>query len=314
MADSSNRRFKINPLAAAKSMSQIRQARNDSELKTAAKNAIRRRIRVNTGKRLLPYISGFVIGLILALLGWFAGAYIATTVEEVTRPFAVTQNEDKCGTAEETDNAAIKFALILTGNEDAAKLVGDAAAFFETVRNNIFGLQEEEGCREFDLVGVGKWVWPIPEPPFIKTSPFGPRIHPITGELLPHNGQDYGKACGTPVYAATDGTVTFVNTTNFSRGGGHRVYIKHDVEETGALLTTYMHLRPGTIVVGTGQSVRAGDVIAQVGNTGASTGCHLHFEVILEGLQYTDPHKFIEDRIAEQEAEQEAEDNANNTE
>ena len=68
-------------------------------------------------------------------------------------------------------------------------------------------------------------------------------------------------------------------------GGGNRVEIDHG----NGLITTYNHL--SGIGVRTGQHVQAGELVAQVGTTGASTGCHLHFETILNGT-YTDPAKW----------------------
>ncbi|GAB2729017.1 hypothetical protein GCM10027038_29220 [Arthrobacter bambusae] len=113
------------------------------------------------------------------------------------------------------------------------------------------------------------------------SSPFGLRIDPFTG--LPgefHWGQDFAAACGTLVYAADSGVVRAVGWHPW--GGGNRVEIDHG----NGLVTTYNHLQG--IAVVKGQSVRVGEVIARVGTTGSSTGCHLHFETILNGV-YTNP-------------------------
>ncbi|MCI0143235.1 peptidoglycan DD-metalloendopeptidase family protein [Arthrobacter bambusae] len=115
----------------------------------------------------------------------------------------------------------------------------------------------------------------------VPSSPFGLRIDPITG--LPgefHWGQDFAAACGTLVYAADSGVVRAVGWHPW--GGGNRVEIDHG----NGLVTTYNHLQG--IAVTKGQSVRVGEVIARVGTTGSSTGCHLHFETILNGV-YTNP-------------------------
>lgn len=113
------------------------------------------------------------------------------------------------------------------------------------------------------------------------SSPFGLRTSPITGsEGEFHWGQDFSAACGTNVYAADAGVVRAVGWHPW--GGGNRVEIAHG----NGLVTTYNHL--SGIAVHAGQAVQAGELIAQVGTTGASTGCHLHFETILNGT-YTDP-------------------------
>ncbi|MBG0738685.1 M23 family metallopeptidase [Paeniglutamicibacter antarcticus] len=107
------------------------------------------------------------------------------------------------------------------------------------------------------------------------TSPFGSRSSPIPGAEEFHRGQDFSAPCGTDVFAATGGTVVFAGWHPY--GGGNRVEIQH----ADGLKTTYNHLDSFDVTLG--QQLRRGDVIAHVGTTGASTGCHLHFEVDLNG-------------------------------
>ncbi|WP_347109545.1 M23 family metallopeptidase [Paenarthrobacter sp. S56] len=116
------------------------------------------------------------------------------------------------------------------------------------------------------------------------TSPYGYRYSPLTG--LPgefHWGQDYAAPCGTRVYAADAGVVKAVGWHFW--GGGNRVEIEHG----NGLVTTYNHLQ--AIGVTQGQTIRVGQVIAEVGTTGWSTGCHLHFETIVNGL-HTNPNQW----------------------
>ena len=113
------------------------------------------------------------------------------------------------------------------------------------------------------------------------TSPFGYRVSPITGmggEL--HSGQDFSSSCGTEVFSAAAGTVTFTGWHPY--GGGNRVVIDHG----NGLESTYNHLSLSSVKEG--QKVDRGEAIAQSGSTGASTGCHLHFEVMVDG-QTVDP-------------------------
>ncbi|QDW28933.1 M23 family metallopeptidase [Arthrobacter sp. KBS0702] len=115
----------------------------------------------------------------------------------------------------------------------------------------------------------------------VTASPFGYRISPITGAVGEfHRGQDYAAQCGTPVHAAASGTVTFTGWHPY--GGGNRVVIDHG----NGLETTYNHLSSSNVRVG--QQVSRGDVVAMSGTTGASTGCHLHFEVMVNG-EVVDP-------------------------
>ncbi|HEX9087031.1 MAG TPA: M23 family metallopeptidase [Arthrobacter sp.] len=118
-----------------------------------------------------------------------------------------------------------------------------------------------------------------------ESSPFGLRTSPISGSAGEfHWGQDYAAACGTRVYAADAGVVRAVGWHPW--GGGNRVEIDHG----NGLITTYNHLE--AIAVKKGDSVRVGEVIARVGTTGSSTGCHLHFETILNG-SHKNPHNWI---------------------
>ncbi|HET8878132.1 MAG TPA: M23 family metallopeptidase [Arthrobacter sp.] len=109
------------------------------------------------------------------------------------------------------------------------------------------------------------------------SSPFGLRTSPLSGVAGEfHWGQDFAADCGTRVYAADAGVVRAVGWHPW--GGGNRVEIDHG----NGLITTYNHLEG--IAVKKGESVRVGEVIARVGTTGSSTGCHLHFETILNGV------------------------------
>ncbi|MGG5172341.1 M23 family metallopeptidase [Pseudarthrobacter sp. J1738] len=126
---------------------------------------------------------------------------------------------------------------------------------------------------------VGSFSAPLEA--LVPSSPFGSRISPITGDPTEfHWGQDYAAACGTRVYAADAGVVRAVGWHLW--GGGNRVEIDHG----NGLITTYNHLQG--IAVHKGDSVDVGQVIAKVGTTGSSTGCHLHFEVIKNG-KHGDP-------------------------
>ena len=116
----------------------------------------------------------------------------------------------------------------------------------------------------------GTWTWPITGP---ITSGFGLRW----GRL--HAGVDVGAPIGTPVYAASNGTVVAAGP---ARGYGQWVKISHP----GGISTVYGHISAWTVTVG--QAVEPGQLIAYSGNEGRSTGPHLHFETRLDG-QPVDP-------------------------
>lgn len=126
------------------------------------------------------------------------------------------------------------------------------------------------------VAGSGPLRLPVDAP---VSSPFGPRVHPITGRQRLHAGVDLAAPTGTAIGAAAAGTVTFAGV----RGGyGNLVIVDHgDGTET-----RYAHQH--TIGVRAGQRVAPGDVLGTVGSTGASTGPHLHFEFRRDG-QPVDP-------------------------
>lgn len=100
------------------------------------------------------------------------------------------------------------------------------------------------------------------------------RRHPITGRVAPHNGVDFAMPIGTPVLTTGDGIVT--------RTGNHPFAGKYiEIEHQGAFKTRYLHLH--RILVRRGQQVSRGDRIALSGNTGRSTGPHLHYELHING-------------------------------
>ncbi len=132
--------------------------------------------------------------------------------------------------------------------------------------------------------GSGYYMWPSACTTI--TSPFGPRIHPIYGQLKPHTGVDIGAWYGTEIYAAASGTVTAAVVDYGSTGYGCYVAIYHPNGTT----TLYGHM--SSLAVSAGQSVSKGQVIGYVGSTGASNGPHIHFEIRVGGV-CTDPMSYF---------------------
>jgi murein DD-endopeptidase MepM/ murein hydrolase activator NlpD len=103
-----------------------------------------------------------------------------------------------------------------------------------------------------------------------------------------HTGTDFAAGCGTPLYAPAAGTVFSAGWGN--DGGGYRVKISHGVVQGNSLTTVFYH--NASVVVSSGQQVSQGQLIAYVGSTGNSTGCHSHFETWLNG-QAVDPMNLL---------------------
>lgn len=127
--------------------------------------------------------------------------------------------------------------------------------------------------------------WPVDYGTTIHSS-FGRRLHPIYGYYRQHDGIDIGSKAYPTIYAAGDGKVIQAGRT---KGYGNYVTIDHG----NGFRTLYAHLKSYSVKVG--QWVKKGQKIAIMGNTGTSTGTHLHFEVQINGVP-TNPTKFIEQR------------------
>jgi murein DD-endopeptidase MepM/ murein hydrolase activator NlpD len=124
----------------------------------------------------------------------------------------------------------------------------------------------------------------FPVEPYFKkeliTSKFGNRSNPFSNTLQYHNGIDYGIPSGTLLLAPDDGIIT---KSWYDGNGGNQILIKHDNGYT----TGYAHLTRA--IKTTGQNVKAGEIFAESGNTGRSTGAHLHFTLRDKNSNLLDP-------------------------
>lgn len=155
----------------------------------------------------------------------------------------------------------------------------------ERLADEIRQWQEDNGDGNRVLPGDGFLKNPAPGYPV--TSQYGWRTHPISGTRRMHTGTDFGVPCGDPVYASADGVVV---SSGVAGGYGNRVVLSHGKSNGASIATTYNHNTRN--VVRAGQTVKEGDTVAMAGTTGSSTGCHLHFEVMVDG-SYVDPMDWI---------------------
>ncbi|ALR95635.1 hypothetical protein AT730_25670 (plasmid) [Vibrio alginolyticus] len=100
------------------------------------------------------------------------------------------------------------------------------------------------------------------------------RVHPVTGLVRPHYGTDFAVPKGTPVFTTGDGVV---RVARYSMSAGNYIEIKHDAHYT----TKYFHL--SRLMVKEGQHVKQGQIIGRSGQTGMSSGAHLHYELLKDG-------------------------------
>ncbi len=138
--------------------------------------------------------------------------------------------------------------------------------------------------RLFDLK-IKKLMVPTQQPVVggILGSPFGWRIDPVNGQSAMHTGLDFPASTGTPILAAAGGVVV---VQEYHPAYGHMVEIDHGND----LITRYGHA--SKVLVKKGDLIKRGQKIAEVGSTGRSTGSHLHFEVLVQGV-FQDPQKFL---------------------
>jgi murein DD-endopeptidase MepM/ murein hydrolase activator NlpD len=191
--------------------------------------------------------------------------------------------------------AAAAAAAALQADVDAVSehqqaLTVELAAL--TTSANMTYTQYEAGVAAGDGAGqagvVDSQGWALPTAGVI-TSPWGYRYDPAQGYAWAmHYGDDIAHGCLQPIYAATAGTVTYAGVYS---DYGNYITISHG----NGVSTSYGHIANGETFVHVGQSVAAGANIARTGSTGASTGCHLYFAVMVNG-SWTDPVPFMSAR------------------
>ncbi|MDO5721433.1 MAG: peptidoglycan DD-metalloendopeptidase family protein [Actinomycetaceae bacterium] len=139
------------------------------------------------------------------------------------------------------------------------------------------GASSSGGSNSSSVSTSGIWGYPLPSW-YPITSPFGYRYHPIYGSMILHAGTDIGAPCGTPAIATANGVVTEVS---YNQWMGNYVTLNFGLVGGNSYQAKYLHLSAQTVWVG--QSVSPGQTVGLVGTTGASTGCHLHYEFIING-------------------------------
>jgi len=141
---------------------------------------------------------------------------------------------------------------------------------------------------KYSVTNSGPIRWPFPVVVPI-SSGFGGRVAPCFGCSSYHQGLDFNPVEGTPFYSVADGEVIEVNDETW--GYGKWVLIRHQVGKQ-QFDSLYAHMLRDSTGVKVGQEVKAGDYVGRVGNTGASTGAHLHFSILIDG-EHVDPFEWL---------------------
>ncbi|MCP4869958.1 MAG: M23 family metallopeptidase [Proteobacteria bacterium] len=187
---------------------------------------------------------------------------------------------------EELELSGIVAAQDLAPMDDIVSHLDDMEARSSDLEGRV--LAEEESLQEVraylddrtSLLRATPSVWPVRG---WVTSHFGWRKSPHGDGTRLHSGMDIAAPIGTPIIAPADGHVVFAG---YHSAYGNLVVIDHGY----GLTSKYAHT--SRMLVGVGERVQRGDLIARVGNTGRSTGPHLHFEVIKDGVA-TSPMRYL---------------------
>jgi len=207
-------------------------------------------------------------------------------IEEVTAARAIVENEkkeqieaqdilkDKQNQIKAKQNEKQKIIDSLSSDiNELKKQEAEQEKAYKQLQSQITAALNASSQKTVKYKGNGKFGFPLTSYTRV-SSPYGYRIHPITGTKKMHTGIDYAAPYGTAILAAEDGVVL---TSGWVGGYGYCVSINHG----DGYVTLYGHC--SSLLVSSGQSVKKGQTIAKVGSTGNSTGNHLHFEVRIGG-------------------------------
>lgn len=196
---------------------------------------------------------------------------------------------------DEANAAAMRaYSAVEAQLENSARLEAQLEVLIEQreateadYQKGVIARQQSEIMGMIDPGQISASGWARPSGGYI-SSHFGPRIHPIYGIARLHAGIDLATPCGRPVYAARSGRVSYSGWLGTS---GNFIRVTHEDGYT----TGYAHLQSGSLYVRLGESVVTGQLIARIGNTGGSTGCHLHLET-RQNMVAQDPYPFFLNR------------------
>ena len=229
------------------------------------------------GKRILSW--GTMIATPLLFIGVSLPVNIFHGQADMTPAIAGALGEDEVVTAQSFTVAGSQSAQVGIQRQSWS-----VTSFAEV-------LKARYGSRTFSYstTGTGSIRWPFPTAVPI-SSGYGDRVAPCRYCSSDHRGVDFVPGNGAPIFAIADGVVT---AAEFGGGYGQYVYLEHDINGR-SVLTVYAHMQRGSSPLRVGDVVEVGDFIGLVGNTGISTGPHLHFEVRIEG-EYVDPFAWLKE-------------------
>src|SRR3954468_9222087 len=196
-----------------------------------------------------------------------------------------------------SDDDLVSVRLAQYASPDAQELASTSANAATIVRDGYAVRTATENAMAKRFGGVDSFVnnrrsavqWPFAVAVPV-TDGFGYRVSPCPGCSTMHQGTDFTPGYGAPIQAIADGVVRSVKQSN--SGLGMHVVLEHLID--GDLVTsTYAHMQFGSVPLKQGQAVSVGDLVGLVGNTGSSTGPHLHLEIRLGGTKAVDAYAWL---------------------
>lgn len=210
----------------------------------------------------------------------FAGALLVGTTIPANAFF--TASQVKPGTP-----AEVIGAQSLDVDAEATGLTATRDAFTAMSWAEVLTLQY--GNRSYEYTATtGSIRWPFPFASPISDG-YGERVAPCYGCSTFHNGVDFTPGGGSPIYAIADGVVRYSEVSDV--GFGNHVIITSNINGQ-VVESLYAHMQMSSSPLHTGDTVKVGDFVGLVGQTGTATGNHLHFEIKVDG-QYVDPFAWL---------------------
>jgi murein DD-endopeptidase MepM/ murein hydrolase activator NlpD len=230
-------------------------------------------------------------GLTLLTMAFVATVTIATSLP--SSAFLTGQDVAQANVVTDAPASSVPSQSIALSAAPEARVVGGTDdAFTATTPQQIMLAQTSKGAGAFtnDINGTIQWPFAAGVP---ISGVFGKRIAPCSnGCSSNHQGVDFAPGMGAPIQAIADGVVR--EAVNSDTGLGVHLVIDHVIE--GQLVTSvYGHQLPGSLRVKAGDPVKVGQQIGQVGNTGASTGPHLHLEIRMADGTAVDPFAWLQE-------------------
>jgi len=207
-------------------------------------------------------------------------ASLAPIAGEVSALYGLKEQHLVTATAEHLQNSDVSSSL------DQLHALRTSALTGATTVGLTMGLTRNATTADWLRASAIPNLWPVEGK---VTGSFGERIDPFNGEGAFHSGVDISSPVGTQIIAPADGVVVL---SDFSGGYGRCIEIDH----SNGISTRYGHL--SGYAVTTGQTVRRGDVIGYVGDSGRSTGPHLHYEVRINDTP-VNPYKYLRMTLAQ---------------